>query len=83
MMAYKVAKLCTLGKKKFKNEKKKNITPNGMVVMHQTKNMGSSTNEWWTLPPMCCSILIIEQQILKYCFLNKQMKEEKNGLMEL
>ncbi len=82
MMAYKVAKLYTLGKKNFKF-KKKNITPDGMVVMHQTTNMGSSTNEWWTLAPMCCSILIIEQQILKYCFLNKQMKEEKNGLMEL
>jgi len=44
MMAYKVAKLYTLGKKNFKF-KKKNITPDGMVVMHQTTNMGSSTNE--------------------------------------
>ncbi len=82
MMAYKVAKLYTLGEKKHLIFLK--ITPDGMVVMHQTTNMGSSTkNESWTLAPMCCSILIIEQQILKYCFLNKQMKEQINGLMEL
>ncbi len=81
MMAYKVAKLYTLGEKK--KLLLKSITPDGMVVMHQTTSMGSSTNEWWTLAPMSCSILMIEQQIVKYCFLNKQMKEQINGLMEL
>jgi hypothetical protein len=40
-MAYKVAKLYTLGEKKHLIFLK--ITPDGMVVMHQTTNMGSST----------------------------------------
>jgi hypothetical protein len=43
MMAYKVAKLYTLGEKK--KLLLKSITPDGMVVMHQTTSMGSSTNE--------------------------------------